>query len=100
MSWATHGLFPLLARRVPLVGRRAPLQELHLGFGALCLSLLSLQAEPLTDSLFEMNRNARKAKKANHGARPCSHRGRKAKAHRKGVPTASGRQGRRWQRER
>lgn len=35
-------------------------------------------------SIVFMNRNARKPKKANHGARPCSHVARKAKKPRKG----------------
>ena len=39
------------------------------------------------DALWLLNRNARAPKKANHGARPCSHVGRKAKRQRKGVDT-------------
>jgi hypothetical protein len=89
MMWAARAF----SRALPSQAQH----HIHLAFGALfSLSLVAIDnGNPLTDALWHMNRNARKAKKANHGARPVSHKRRKAKAHRKGMPTLSRREAKR-----
>ena len=89
MMWAARAF----SRALPSQAQH----HIHLAFGALCsLSLVAIDnGNPLTDALWHMNRNARKANKANHGARPVSHKRRKAKAHRKGMPTLSRREAKR-----